>query len=80
MEDWTPDRIHRFKNILAFLIATFSQSVTFKHQLESRSPAEIEANFMKYLGPDLPTAYEYCHGLNSSEVSLFDHYCDLYTT
>lgn len=79
MESWTPDRTHRFKNILAFLIASFPQTMFFEHYLRDLAPAEIEEKFLKFLGPDLPTQCEYAHGLTKEQDSLFETYCSLYS-
>lgn len=77
MENWTPDRIHRFKNILAFLVTTF-KDYKFVDVLMAHAPVEIEENYMKYLGPNLPTPFEYAQGLTPVEESFFDRYCAKY--
>ncbi len=77
MESWTPDRVHRFKNILAFLITTFSESGFFMNSLEDYPPRIIEENFLQYLGPDLPTLCEYAMAsYKDDELKCFDSYCE----
>ena len=79
MQNWAPDRVHRFKNILAFLCEMTACISSCRYEDFSQlSPTEIEAFYLRFLGPDLPTPHEYTDGISAMALPLFNDYCDKY--
>ena len=81
LETWMPDRVHRLKNVLAFLfelqeIANLKGDGT----IECLSPEVIESIYLKYLGPDLPTIHEYSVRLNGLAITDMENYCNKWAT
>lgn len=75
MESWSLNRQHRFKNLLAFLILSFEHLPNFDSCLHNISPLTLETAYLRYLGNELPTEYEYNFGLTTKMVQIFDGYC-----
>lgn len=76
MESWNLNRVHRFKNLLAFLLVSFDHIQGFDRCLHDISPATLEEGYLRYLGENLPTEYEYSIGLSPEITKKFDIYCD----
>lgn len=76
MDMWNPNRIHRFKNLLAFLLISFNHIKGFEEELYEMSPVCLEAVYLRYLGDDLPTDHEYAVTLPELMVPKFDAYCE----
>lgn len=80
MRDWSVERLDRFKNIMAFLLSTFSEHSSFMRCIDQYDPITIEANFIKYLGPNLPSNQEYNFGLYQEEIDCFSNYLNKWSS